>query len=160
VHDRMPDRTARADCLTRRIAALTGDAAMERRHEELMEWAESELGLSREYAEQVYALAEEERLLPVHALLLVHCGIGVEELERPEQDSDEAAHQAEPPEWVETRQVEFADVVLERRVRATLRRFRAALESSDSAPAAVAEFLSAEDVGPMDLGDGGPGTGD
>jgi hypothetical protein len=142
---------ARAQCLTQRFSALTGDV-VERRHEELMEWADTELDISREYAEQVYALAEEERLLPVHALIFVHCGIGVQELEQPEQDADEAAHQAEPPDWVETKQVEFADVVLERRLRATLRRFRSQLEQAGDVDAAVREFLGADDVGPVDLG--------
>jgi hypothetical protein len=142
---------ARRRCLVDRIAALTGDAAVERRHEELMEWAESELDLNRGYAEQVYALAEEEELLPVHALLLVHCGIGVQELEAPEQDADEAAHQAEPPDWVESDQVEFADVALERRLRATFRRFRAMLEEADTAAGAVTLLLAEPDVGAVQL---------
>jgi hypothetical protein len=144
-------RQQRADCLARRVASLTGDAALERRHEALMEWAVTELDLNREYAEQVYALAEEENLEPVHALLLVHCGVGVQELETPEQDSDEAAHQAAPPDWVEAEQVEFADVALERRLRATFRRWRTKLEEAGSPAAAVDAFLAEPDIGAVDL---------
>jgi hypothetical protein len=140
-----------ARCLAQRIASLTGDASMERRHEALMEWSVSELNIQREYAEQVYALAEEENVEPVHALLLVHCGVGVQELEAPEQDSEEAAHQAAPPEWVETEQVEFADVALERRLRSTFRRWRTKLEESGSAAAAVAALLAEPDVGAVDM---------
>jgi hypothetical protein len=138
-------------CLSERVAALTGDAATERRHEELMEWAEAELDLERANAEQVYALAEEENLPPVLALLLVHCRVGVLELEVPEQDADEAAHQAAPPDWVETEQVEFDDVALERRLRTTFRRFRARLEESGSPPSAVDAFLLEPDVGMVQL---------
>jgi len=137
-------------CLAERLAALTGEA-VERRHEDLMEWAEAELGLDRGYAENIYALAEEEKLLPVHGLVLVHCGVGVQELEEPEQDADEAAHQAAPPDWVEAEQVEFEDVALERRLRATFRRFRTRLEEAASASEAVAAFLDEPDVGPVQL---------
>ncbi|HSJ24382.1 MAG TPA: hypothetical protein VK929_06935 [Longimicrobiales bacterium] len=143
--------TEQARCLTHRVASLTGDPAMERRHEELMEWAEAELGMDREYAEQMYALAEEEQLPPVYALLLVHCGIGVQELEEPEQDADEAAHQAAPPEWVETERVELEDVAMERRLRTTFRRFRGQMESAGTPAAAVAAFLAETDVGPVRL---------
>lgn len=144
------DSTEPRQCLTRRMAALTGDA-VERRHEDLMDWAESELGLERGYAENIYALAEEEKLLPVHGLVLVHCGVGVQELEEPEQDADEAAHQAAPPDWVEADRVEFEDVALERRLRATFRRFRTRLEEAGSASAAVTAFLEEADVGPVQL---------
>jgi hypothetical protein len=75
-------------CLAEGVAALTGES-VERRHEVLMEWAEDEIGLSREYAEQVYALAGEEELEPVYGFLLVRCGVGIRELEPPEPDADE-----------------------------------------------------------------------
>jgi hypothetical protein len=139
------------ECLTRHVAGLSGDAARERRHEALMEWAEAELGLERGFAEELYALAEEEQLPPVHALLLVHCGVGVRELEEPPQDADEAAAQASPPGWVEAEQVEFADIALERQLRLTFRRFRARLEEAGSAVSAVESFLAEPDVGSVRL---------
>lgn len=138
------------DCLIESVAALTG-AVAERRHEELMEWAEEELGLDRGYAEQVYALAEEEELEPIYALLLIRCGVGVRELEPPEQDGDELASQQTPPEWVETEGVELDDVALERRLRASFRRLRSSLEQSESAAAAVRAFLDEADVGAVRL---------
>jgi hypothetical protein len=134
---------AAGECLTTRVAALRGGAA-ERRHEELMEWAE-DLGLERAHAEQIHTLAEEENLLPVYALLLVNCGIGVRELEPPEQDTDEASQQT-PPGWIDTGTVELDDVALERRLRATFRRFRSHLETQPDAAAAVAALLAEPDV--------------
>ncbi|MBR9990989.1 MAG: hypothetical protein KFH98_14600 [Gemmatimonadetes bacterium] len=136
--------------LLRNVALLTG-AAHERRHEALMEWAESGLNLDREYAEQIYALAEEEELEPVYAFHLVQSGLGVRELEEPEQDMDEEAVQQAPPDWVAKDVVEFEDVVLERRLRASFRRLRSHLEDSATAAEAVAEFLREPDVGPVRL---------
>ncbi|HEX6308770.1 MAG TPA: hypothetical protein VFZ69_11310 [Longimicrobiales bacterium] len=136
---------AARDALVRAVGALTGEA-QERRHEALMEWAEGELGLERPYAEQIYALAEEEDLEPVLAFELVRTGIGVRELEPPEQDMDEAAQQA-PPEWVAEEVVELNDVALERRLRASFRRLRSHVETSDSPAAAVEALLRDPDVG-------------
>lgn len=124
---------------------------VERRHEVLMEWAEEDLGLSVEYAEQVYALAEEEGLEPLYALHLVGAGLGVRELEAPEQDMEEAATQQAPPEWVAEDAVELADVALERRLRSTFRRFRAHLETGEDARSAALRFLEDADVGSVRL---------
>jgi hypothetical protein len=132
------------------VASLTG-AAHERRHEALMAWAEEVLGLEREYAEQVYALAEEEELEPVYAFHLVRSGLGVRELEKPEQDMDEEAVQQTPPDWVAEDALELDDVVLERRLRASFRRFRSHLEESASPTEAVTEFLREPDVGTVRL---------
>src|SRR5690606_36750283 len=79
-------------------AALTG-APHERRHDSLMEWAESELSLEREYAEQVYTLGEEGHVEPVYAFHRVLAGIEVREMITPEQDMEKSVQQA-PPEWV------------------------------------------------------------
>jgi hypothetical protein len=136
--------------LMRDVGSLTG-APHERRHEELMEWAEADLGLEREYAEQIYALAEEEELEPVYALNLVHSGIGVRELEEPEQDMEEEAVQQAPPDWVAEDAVELDDVALERRLRASFRRLRAHLEESASATEAITAFLREPDVGAIRL---------
>jgi hypothetical protein len=133
-------------CLVDAVAGLTG-AAAERRHEPLMEWAEQELAIDREYAEQVYALAEEEELEPVYGFLLVRCGLGVIALEPPAQDADEAASQQAPPEWLGEETVELADVELERRLRASFRRFRSHLESAAAPVAAARAFVQEPDVG-------------
>jgi hypothetical protein len=133
-------------CLVEAVAGLTGGAA-ERRHELLMEWAEHELALEREYAEQVYALAEEEDLEPVYGFLLVRCGVGVIALEPPEQDADEAASQQAPPEWLGEETVELEDVELERRLRASFRRFRGHLEGTDAPEVAARSFVEEPDVG-------------
>ncbi|HSJ07005.1 MAG TPA: hypothetical protein VK936_09890 [Longimicrobiales bacterium] len=137
-------------CLEDGVAVLTGEA-VERRHEALMEWAEADLGLEREYAEQVYALAGEEELEPIYAFLLVRCGIGVRELEEPAQDGEDEAAQKTPPGWVKPDSVELDDIVLERRLRASFRRLRGHLTSSPSAGAAVAAFLAEPDVDAIPL---------
>jgi hypothetical protein len=135
--------------LVRAVASLTG-APHERRHEALMEWAESDLALDREYAEQVYALAEEEELEPIYAFHLVHSGLGVRELEEPDQDMEETVQQR-PPEWVAEDAVELEDVVLERRLRASFRRLRSHLEQSPTASEAITGFLAEPDVGAVTL---------
>ena len=135
--------------LTRAVASLTG-APHERRHEALMEWAETDLGLPRAYAEQIYKLSEEEELEPVYALHLVHSGLGVRELEAPDQDMEETVQQS-PPEWVAEDAVELADVVLERRLRASFRRLRSHLDDSATATEAVTNFLAEPDVGAVTL---------
>ena len=136
--------------LIRAVASLTGEPH-ERRHEALMEWAETELKLDREYAEQIYALAEEEELEPVYAFHLVRSGLGVRELEEPEQDMDEEAVQQAPPDWVAEETVKLEDVVLERRLRASFRRLRSHIDSGTSPADGVAEFLKEPDVGPVRL---------
>jgi hypothetical protein len=133
-------------CLRDAVAGLTGSAA-ERRHEPLMEWATgSEVALDREYAEQLYTLAEEEGLEPVYGFLLVRCGVGVIDLEPPEQDADEDASQQAPPDWLGDETVELDDVELERRLRASFRRFRSHLEEASSPVAAVDAFMAEPDV--------------
>jgi hypothetical protein len=141
--DRNSDAAA-GRCLRDSLAGL-GNDEMERRHEALMAWAE-DIGLEREYAEQVYALAEEVELEPIYAFQLVRCGIGVRELEPPEQDADDGAAQQAPPGWVGEESVELDDVRLERRLRATFRRFRTHVAEHGSAVAAVDSFLAEPDV--------------
>lgn len=136
--------------MLRDAGSFTG-AAHERRHEALMEWAEQDLGLDRDYAEQVYLLAEEEELEPVFAFHLVKSGLGVRELEEPDQDMDEEAVQQAPPDWVVEDSVEFEDVALERRLRASFRRLRAHLEDHSTPAEAVMVFLDEPDVGPVRL---------
>jgi hypothetical protein len=146
------DDAAAQRCFRDGVSALTGDAVSERRHEALMEWAEGELGLARAWAESVYALAEEVELEPVYALLLVRCGVGVRELQAPEQDPGEEAVQQAPPEWVGADAVELGDLALERRLRSTFRRMRSHLEHEPTPAAAVEAFLAEPDVGVVQLG--------
>jgi hypothetical protein len=146
------DTTTAGECLRQ---GVSGIGAMERRHESLMEWAETQLGLEREYAEQVYALAEESGLEPVYAFVLIRCGLGVQELETPEQDAGEQAAQQAPPEWVGEDMVQLEDIALERRLRATFRRLRGHMDEAPTPGAAVDAFLGSEDVGPVALRPGG-----
>ena len=135
---------AARECLRKSIAAI-GDGP-ERRHEVLMEWAETELGMEREFAEQVYALSEEEQLEPIYAFQLLRCGIGVRELTPPEADQDlEMASQQAPPGWVEDETIELDDVALERHLRSSFRRLRGHLERD--ADGGVDAFLAEPDVG-------------
>jgi hypothetical protein len=136
---------AARECLRVRVAGLTGSVA-ERRHEPLLEWAVAEVGLERGYAEKVYALAEEVELEPVYAFLLVQCGLGVAELEAPQEEEDGAAAQQAPPKWLGSGTVELEDIALERRLRATFRRFRGHLEAAPDAAAAVDAYAAEPDV--------------
>jgi hypothetical protein len=143
--DEWTDEASRR-CLAEGLAQLSEEGGVERRHEALMEWAESELGLDRDYAEQVYALAEEEELEPIYAFHLIRCGVGVQELEAPSQDADESASQQAPPEWVGGESVELDDVALERRLRATFRRLRTCVAEAPTLTAGVDAFLAQPDV--------------
>lgn len=149
VNDGGGDVTA-GRCLEEGVASLTG-SAMERRHEALMEWAEGELGLPREFAEQIYALAEEEELEPVYGFLLVRCGIGVRELEPPDPDGEEDASQQTPPGWLSADAVELDDITLERRLRASFRRLRSHLADAEGTAPAITAFLAEPDIGPTRL---------
>lgn len=138
------------DCLAESVAGLTG-AAVERRHEELMEWAGAELDLDRSYAEQVYTIAEEAELIPIYGFLLIRCGVGVLELEAPDEPDEEVVQQA-PPGWVgNDEEVRLDDVDLERRLRSSFRRFRSHIDACATPAEAVAAFLAEPDVGPADL---------
>ena len=155
--DRNSGEASARECLAQAVASLTGDAALERRRESLMEFAETTLGLEHSYAEQVYKLAEEEQLEPIYAFQLIRCGIGVRELSPPEADLEEfSASQEAPPDWVGEAVVDLDDVALERRLRTTFRRFRAQLDSAGNASAAVAAFLAEPDVGLVRLRSGLP----
>lgn len=141
--------SAAREQLFRDVVSLTGEPH-ERRHEALMEWAEGELGLERAYAEQIYTLAEEEELEPIHAFQLIRSGLGVRELEPPEQDMDDATQQS-PPEWVAEDAVELDDIELERHLRASFRRLRSHLNSHASPAEAITAFLAEPDVGSVRL---------
>ena len=138
------------DCLERAVRARSSDG-VERRHEALMDTAVHELGLERAHAEQIYALAEEEQLEPIYAFQLVRCGVGVLELEAPSADAHESAAQEAPPGWVATQAVKLDDIVIERRLRLSFRRFRGLLETTDDPVAAARAFMAEPDVGPLNV---------
>ncbi|CAN5782628.1 hypothetical protein BH23GEM9_BH23GEM9_28420 [soil metagenome] len=146
IGERDSEVEAARQCVRDSVAGLSAEG-VERRHEWLMEWAETEIGLERDYAEQVYALAEECELEPVYGFLLVRCNVGVRELEAPDQDADELASQQAPPEWLEGDTVELEDVAMERRLRTTFRRLRTHLSESSAAAAGIDAFLSEPDIG-------------
>jgi hypothetical protein len=148
--ERPESDAAAGRCLAEGLAQLSDDG-VERRHEALMEWAEGELQLEREFAEQVYTLAEEEDLEPIYAFHLIRCGVGVIELEVPEQDADDDSTQQTPPEWLSGETVELNDIALERRLRATFRRLRTHLREAPTTAAAVHAFLAEPDVAAIRL---------
>jgi hypothetical protein len=138
------------DCLERAVRAH-GGAGVERRHEALLDTAVHELGLDRAHAEQIYALAEEEQLEPILAFQLVRCGVGVLELERPSPDAHESASQETPPGWVAAQAVRLDDIVIERRLRLSFRRFRGLLETRGDPVSAARAFMAEPDVGRLNV---------
>lgn len=146
-----PDEAHSREALTERVMTLGDAGGFERRHEPLMEWAETELGLERGHAERVYSLAEEEDLEPALALEVVRSGIGVRELEPPGDAAEDDAMQQVPPGWAVEDTVELDDVVMERHLRASFRRLRSHLDASDSPVAAVRRYLADPDVGRVRL---------
>lgn len=121
-------------------------AGVHGRHEELIDRAVERDGLSRELAEQVYALSEEESVPPAYGLALVASRIGVVEYTEPETHDDDSL-QAAPPDWVSSRTTDPAAIARERHLRAGLRRLRAHLERADSAQRAFEGLLSEPDIG-------------
>ena len=142
---------ASSDCLERAVRERCA-AGVERRHEALIETAVAELGLEWAQAEQIYALAEEEQLEPIFAFQLVRCGVGVRELERPAQDASPSAAQETPPGWVAAQALAREEIVLERRLRLSFRRFRGLLEAHGDAVAAARAFMAEPDVGRLRVG--------
>lgn len=131
--------------LRRALAALDARGGPERRHETLMERAESQ-GLERRSAEEVYLLAEEEGLEPELGLLLAASGVGVRELEPIERDPSGDGLQQQPPDWVTEGEVPRSEAQRERRLRVSFRRFRSHYESSGSAAEALERFAGEPDV--------------
>jgi len=142
---------ASSDCLERAVRERCADG-VERRHEAVIEVAVAELGLELAQAEQIYALAEEEQLEPVFAFQLIRCGVGVRELERPPHGESQAAAQAAPPGWVAAPARSSEEIVPERRLRLSFRRFRGLLEAHGDAVAAARAFMAEPDVGRLRVG--------
>lgn len=133
--------------LMRRATAIEA-AGVQRRHEELLDIAVTQDGISRPLAEQIHELAHEEGLAPAYALALVASGIGVQELVPPESGDSESMQQSLPG-WVEATDMSQASIVRERHLRSSLRRLRAHLDRAVTAEAGVRAFLDEPDVGPI-----------
>jgi len=127
-------------------AAIDHAGGPERRHETLMERAQS-WGVPRQEAEAVYELADEEGLEPELALLLVGTGVGVLELEVGDPALPEAGRQESPPNWVAVSDVAPAEAERERRLRLSFRRLHSLwAASAGSAAEAARRFLAEPDV--------------
>lgn len=144
-HNETEGRPAGIPVLRERLAELEARGGPERRHETLMERAET-WGLDRPDAESVYALAEQEGLEPELGLLLVATGVGVRELEPVERDPSGPGLQQAPPDWVADAEVSQDDARRERRMRLSFRRLRGHYESSGSAMEAADRFAAEADV--------------
>lgn len=139
-----PEDDRALECLLERVFT-TPDGDRPRRREELVELAETRLGLGRSEAEEVYDVARAEGLDPAYAFELVRCGIAVCDFEVP--DAEPIVDTGEP-DWVDERP--SAAPERERRLRTSFRRLRGLLESSESPEAALDTFVrdpSVDDCG-------------
>jgi hypothetical protein len=116
-----------------------------RRRSELVERTMS-AGHTREYADQIYDLAEEEGVDPAFAFELVLLGIGVRELTPPTDDGWMESQAEAPPTWVAGDDVTPDAAARERHMRATFRRLRGMFDQHASATAALEAFAAEPDV--------------
>lgn len=131
-------------------AALLGEAApSSRRREDLVARA-VEAGHSREYADQMYDVAEEEGLDPAVAFEVVLSGVGVRELAPPVTDSWTETQVEAPPAWISDPQPPPDEAARERRIRSSFRRLRAIMGGTPSPQEALRAFVLAPDVGDVD----------
>jgi hypothetical protein len=115
-----------------------------RRRAELIERAVRDNSMDRDLAEYIYDVAHDENVEPAFAFELVFAGLAVCESEAAAPDAEETLV-AGAPEWVETPPLPAADARRERRLRASFRRFRHLLESTDPITAASA-YIEYPDV--------------
>jgi hypothetical protein len=134
-------------CLRERAQLLEHIPALEHRRSHLLEKSQKRSGASRHVLDRAYDLSQEEGLDPVLALELVGCGVAVVEFTPPEP-SDEAHSLA--PEFVEPMDEPLSEILLERRMRQTFRRMRAALEQTEDLAGAIDHFAREPDVCPFD----------
>lgn len=139
----------RIEKLLQRACRLDTSDGISRRREELILRA-SEAGLQREYADQLYDVAEEEGVDPAAAFELVLCGVGVQELTEPVHDQWEETQVEAPPHWLVDAAPPPDEAARERRVRATFRRLRSIMERVPTASEALHEFVRDSDVGEVD----------
>lgn len=137
------ERKARARRFRVELEEAERASGVARRHEELIRRATEDEVLTIEEAEHAYELAEQESLEPAYALALVRSGFLVRELVPPEPP--EEAMQQDAPGWIQPAD-ENDELVLERRLRASLRRLRSLLERCATAGAAADAYLAEPDV--------------
>ncbi|MGH7481671.1 MAG: hypothetical protein ACRELV_05910 [Longimicrobiales bacterium] len=131
------------DCLKRRAREIEAEAGFLRRHEELVDWAVSELEVDPAFAERVYDIAREERIEPAYAFELVRCGAGI----RAEVARAGAAPSldAREPSWIAD-SPDPESALREWRLRVSLRRLRALMEECETPTDALVRFAEAPDV--------------
>ena len=131
------------DCLKRRARQIEAEAAVLRRHDELIEWAVEELGLERRFAETVYEVARQESVDPAIAFELIRCNVGV----RDDAAKSGAAPslQSTPPDWIAAAPPPD-EAHREWRLRTSVRRLRSLLETAASPGDALIAFANASDV--------------
>lgn len=138
----------RMEHLLARAAVFDEDTPVSRRREDLVERAET-AGLSREDADRMYDVAEQEGVDPAAAFELVLCGVGVRELAPPNADQWEETQVEAAPAWV-TEPAAPADGGRERRARTSFRRLRSIMEHTPAPRDALREFVRQPDVGAVD----------
>ena len=119
-----------------------------RRREHLIEKA-LQAGISPEFADEIYDVAEEEKIDPAIAFEIVLSGRGVRELAEPVTETWEEVQVEAPPAWITPEAPQPTDAARERRLRLTFRRVRSLLESESSTDAALHKFEQQPDVGPI-----------
>jgi hypothetical protein len=141
--------TERIEILLERAARLDEAAPSSRRREDLVARA-VEAGHSREYADQIYDVAEEESLDPAVAFEVVLCGVGVRELAAPTADAWNETQVEAPPAWLADPLPPPDEAARERRIRSSFRRLRAIMGGTPSPQEALRAFVLAPDVGDVD----------
>lgn len=140
----------RIECLLDRATRFEHQPETARRREELVERAVA-AGHPREYADQLYDVAEEEGVDPAVAFELVLCGVGVRELAAPPEDQWEEAQIEAPPPWINPDPPTPDDAARERHARVSFRRLRGILDETGSAKQALLRFAREPDVGDVDF---------
>lgn len=140
----------RIDCLVKRAARFEHEPETARRRQELVSRAVT-AGHPREYADQLYDVAEEEGVDPAVAFELVLCGVGVLELIEPRDDQWEEAQIEAPPPWVNDEPPTPDSAARERHARISFRRLRSILEETPSPEQALLRFAREPDVGDVDF---------
>ena len=119
-----------------------------RRREHLVDKALN-AGLSQEFADQIYDVAEEEKIDPAIAFEVVLSGKGVRELAPPTDDAELETQVEAPPVWLEPDAPAPDDAARERHLRRTFRRLRSLIEAESSTDDALRTFDAQPDVGPI-----------
>jgi hypothetical protein len=137
-------------CLLSGARRLARDHGRERRRETLIERAAAS-GLTRDFAELIYATAQDEGVEPAFAFELVRCGVGVRQLdelvyaESPGEDT--MTMSAPPPELLAPVAPQDEVAERERRLRLSFRRLRHHIEAHATPEAALSAFAAEPDVG-------------